>query len=136
MSRRGAAAKKGSSMSGPLYGGHSLGNGIMVRSIQNHMTHSGLVDVSIDLTFNPVIVDINDVMQRLQNVLKLSTAPSMTSSAGTSIPIPSDWEIEEIPLPDEDANGNGKFDPNEELMKMIEKRFDDVDQALRLLVDP
>lgn len=129
-------------MSGPLYGGNQLAPGILVRAINTSRSHThGYTEVQLDLLVDPSITDINDLMQKLQFAMRPQPGISMTTTTASSSqmqiqlddPLP-----EEVPLPgDEDLNGNGSIDPEEEDLKMlIERRFDEVDQALRLLVDP
>jgi hypothetical protein len=121
-------------LSGPLYGGGSLGKGITVKDINTRTDPStGYIEMEISLLVDRYITDINDIMQRLQNLMKPQPGYSMTTSTASSSQAMIDLdEPEEAPLPDEDLNGNGKFD--DDLLAAIEKRFDDVDQALRLLV--
>jgi hypothetical protein len=114
--------------------------GVVITNISTNATQYGLVEVDIELSCDSTQTDLNAIIARLRDVMSPQNQAGYAMTASTTnnpfIGVVMIDEPEAVPLPDEDSNGNGVFDANEELRQMIEKRFDEVDQALRLLVDP
>lgn len=109
-------------MQGATFVGADLGDGVHVERIDTSLDHySDQVRVQVELVVTRRTTDLDRVMEKLRRLFDvdgdvLGGLPSAQNETNGTAP------------PDDEAQ--------EEMREMIERRFDEIDQALRLLVDP
>lgn len=107
---------------GPTFIGADLGDGVIVERIDTEHDHYRQgIKVHVELLLTGLNPDVQEMMRKLGDLFSVGLQPS-DAGAPSNGGRPDTSTLQE--------------EQEEDFETMVARRFDDIDQALRLLVDP